>query len=214
MGRVDDLCLMKSGRGSMGEGADFEKGFTLLELIISITLIATIVLVISGALRVGYRSVNSGERKMEALERFRASLTIVRAQIESSVPLGIDHEGVKEFYFEGKEGAMKMATNYSIWGRQRGHVIVEYIVEVSNSGAQRLTARESPVGTAVQRQTTLFQGLDRIYFEYYHREADDLEGVWMTEWDDNTKIPHKIRLWLVQGRREISIIVPMRAQPA
>ncbi|MGD9579336.1 MAG: type II secretion system protein J, partial [Syntrophorhabdus sp.] len=65
-------------------------GFTLLELIISITLVAIIVLIVAGAANLGYRSFNSGERKLNAVERLRASLIIIDAQIQSGVPLTLE----------------------------------------------------------------------------------------------------------------------------
>ncbi len=199
---------------STTEEVGWNGGFTLLELIISITLIATIVLVISGALRLGYRSVNSGERKMESLERFRASMTIFKAQIESMVPLGIEQQGVKQYYFQGGADSMKLVTNYSIWGGEKGYVSVEYRVETANNGTQNLYASEAPVGMTAQKQTRLFMGLDRIFFEYYLEDDADLEGAWVTDCNDNTKMPVKIRLWLVQGRREIALIIPIRARSA
>ena len=72
-------------------------GFTLLELIISITLVAIIVLIISVAANLGYRSFNSGEKKMNAVERLRSSLTIIDAQIQSGVPLTLEDGGVKQY---------------------------------------------------------------------------------------------------------------------
>jgi len=57
-------------------------GFTLLELIISITLLAIIVLIVAGAASLGYRSFSTGEKKLNAIERLRASLIIIDAQIQ------------------------------------------------------------------------------------------------------------------------------------
>jgi len=47
-----------------------QMGFTLLELLISITLLGFIVIITAGALRAGYRSTESAQNKIEALERF------------------------------------------------------------------------------------------------------------------------------------------------
>lgn len=71
------------------------EGFTLLELTISIMLLATMVVIIGGAVRLSYRSINNGERKANDLERLRVSLTVINAQIESWLPLKVDGEGAK-----------------------------------------------------------------------------------------------------------------------
>ena len=190
-----------------------DKGFTLLELLISITLVATIIAIATGALRLGYRSISSGEKKMESLERFRSSLYIINAQILSGVPLSFDRQGVKQVYFAGSADFLRLASNYSIWGGQRGYVIVEYRVAVESNGTKSLYASENLVGTEKPRETKLLQGLDGIYFEYFLQDrTEELGGRWVPQWSDTTKVPEKIRLRLVQGRKEISMIIPMRAQ--
>jgi type II secretory pathway component PulJ len=189
-----------------------ERGLTLLELMISIVLIVAILVVVSGAMRLGYRSVSSGEKKVGSLERFRSSLTIIRAQIQSGAPLVSEQGGRKRFSFEGTADFLKMATNYSIWGGQKGHVTVEYQVETDDNGMQNLIASESMVGIEKKNETQLLQGFNAIYFEYFFKSVTEKEGTWIEKWNDNTKIPQKIRLHLVQGKRAFSIIFPVGAQ--
>jgi general secretion pathway protein J len=190
-----------------------DKGFTLLELLISITLVAAIVAIATGALRLGYRSISSGERKMESLGRYRSSLYIINSQISSAVPLFFDRQGIKQVYFAGSEDFMRLATNYSIWGGQRGYVIVEYRVAIENNGTKTLYASENLVGTEKPRETRLLQGLDGIYFEYFLQDkTEEQGGRWVGQWSDTTTVPEKVRLRLVQGRKETSMTIPMRAR--
>ena len=82
----------RSGRktarpAARGRSRPADGGFTLLELLISMTLLVVILVVTMGAMRAGSRSVAAGERKMEAQERFRAVLAIMDAQIASQIPL-------------------------------------------------------------------------------------------------------------------------------
>jgi general secretion pathway protein J len=190
-----------------------DKGFTLLELLISITLVAAIVAIATGSLRLGYRSISSGEKKMESLERLRSSFYIINSQISSAVPLFFDREGVKQVYFAGSEDFVRMATNYSIWGGQRGYVIVEYRVAVESNGTRSLYASENLVGTQKTRETKLLQGLNGINFEYYLQDkTEELGGRWISQWSDTTMVPEKIRLRLIRGRKEISLTIPMRAR--
>ncbi len=199
-------------KGERFQKAGSCEGFTLLELLISVTLVAVIILVATGALRLGYRSVESGEKKIEGLERFRASLSIIDAQVQSAVPLTYERDAAKRVYFEGRRDYMKMATNYSIWGGRRGYVVVEYTVQTDESGKMVLYASEGMVGTTNARKTTLLKGLDQIYFEYFLKEPTQEQGQWVDQWADDAKVPQKIRLRLLSGRKEISMIIPMRAR--
>lgn len=188
-----------------------DRGLTLLELMISIVLVGTILLIVSGAMRLGYRSVNSGEKKVEHLERFRSSLAIIYAQVQSGVPLVSREDVSKRYYFNGAADSMRMATNYSIWGGQKGHVIVEYRVETDDNGTQSLVAGENMVGAEKKNETVLFQGFNAIFFEYFFKDATAPEGRWVNAWDEKAKLPVKIRLHLIRGGKEVSMIIPVRA---
>jgi general secretion pathway protein J len=185
-------------------------GFTLLELIISITLVAIIVLIISVAANLGYRSFNAGEKKMNAVERLRSSLTIIDAQIQSGVPLTLEEGGVKQYNFMGEQDSLKFSTNYSIWGGQRGYVIVNYRVDTDDRGKRTLFASEYKVGMENQKETKLLEGFDEITFDYYRQDATEEEGEWITQWVDEEMMPTRIRINLVRGSNSLSYIMPVR----
>jgi len=194
---------------------DSNRGFTLLELLISIAILGVIILIVGGALRLGARSVESGERKIEYLERIRASLNIIDSQIQSEVPITYDEDGAKKYYFKGGIDSMQFSTNYSIWSGQRGYVIVTYRVESASHGnGQVLYASEGNIGTNENRETKLLEAFDRIYFEYFYRDPTEQQGRWIEQWTDTTKLPEKIRLHLVKGGRDFPLIIPMRSRGA
>ncbi len=185
-------------------------GFTLLELIISITLVAIIVLIVAGAANLGYRSFNSGERKLNAVERLRASFIIIDAQIQSGVPLTLEDGGVKQYYFVGEQDSLKFSTNHSIWGGQRGYVIVNYRVETDEKGKRTLFASEYKVGMEIQKETKLLEGFNEITFDYFSQDVTEEEGEWITQWVDEEMMPTKIKLNLVQGSTSLAYIIPVR----
>ncbi|OPY83070.1 MAG: general secretion pathway protein J [Syntrophorhabdus sp. PtaU1.Bin153] len=189
-------------------------GFTLLELVISITLVVVILLIVAGATTLGYRAVGSGERRMDADERLRASLMIIDAQIQSAAPLTFNQGGTKEYYFKGDRESLRLSTNYSIWGGQRGYVIVAYKVETDTKGKRVLSASENKVGTEADTQETrLLDNFDEIFFEYRVQEdADKEKGEWIDQWSEKTVIPQSIRLNLVRAGSRFSVIVPMRVE--
>ena len=185
-------------------------GFTLLELIISITLVAIIVLIVAGAASLGYRSFSTGEKKLNAIERLRASLIIIDAQIQSGVPLTLEDGGVKQYYFVGEQDSLKFSTNHSIWGGQRGYVIVNYRVETDNQGKRTLFASEYKVGMENQKETKLLEGFNEITFDYFRQDATEEEGEWVMQWVDEEMMPTKIRLNLTRGSTSLAYIMPVR----
>jgi type II secretory pathway pseudopilin PulG len=185
-------------------------GFTLLELTISITMIGFIVLIIVGALRLGFRSVESGEKKIETLERIRSSINIINSQIQSQIPLKYTEEAEERYYFKGKNEFMQFATNYSIWGGEKGYVIATYRSEPGDNGKQTLFASESIIGMDLQRETKLFDTFDRVYFEYFYIDPVEQQGYWVKQLPDEDIIPEKVKLHLVDGSKELVMVIPVR----
>ncbi len=189
------------------------RGFTLLELMISIAMIGVIVLILFGAMRLGFRSVDAGEKKIETLERLRASLNTVDAQIQSEVPISYtDEDGSTRYYFKGEETAMEFSTNYSLWSGQAGYVVVHYTVASDSFGQKSLLISENVIGMEAMRQTYLFDSFSDISFEYFYKSPTDEVGNWVTKWTDDTDIPEKVKLHLVRGAEDFSMIIPMRAR--
>jgi len=189
-----------------------QDGFTLLELIVSIAIIGIILLIITGAMQLGFRSVESGERKIEAHERMRSSLAIINSQIQSEIPLTFDDEGERKYYFSGESGFMRFASNYSMLAMGHGYVITTYTVETDENGKQILNATENTVGLDNAQSARLFEAFDMIYFEYFYRDPTIEEGEWVEEWTDEFTIPEKVKIHLVKDSRDFSMIIPVRSR--
>jgi general secretion pathway protein J len=186
-------------------------GFTILELTISIAMLGLIVLIILGALRLGHRSIESGEKKIEALERMRASFNIIDSQIQSFSALTYnDDMGVKKYYFIGKRGLLQFSTNYSVWGGEKGYVVATYTVVPAENGKQFLYVSEHVVGLEQTRETKLFDHFDTIYFEYFYKDPTEETGKWVDEWTKEESIPEKVKIHLVEGTKDLTLIVPLR----
>jgi len=189
------------------------RGFTLLELVISISMLVIIIAIIAGAMRLASRSIASSERKVAALERIRTSLLIMNAQIQSAVPLFYADQGAKRSYFRGSRTSLQLATNYSIWSGQKGHVVVSYRVETDLSGKHSLYASEHVIGIDASRETKLLEGFDDIGFAYGDKVPGGEPVTWAQEWIGDATFPSRIRLYLLSGQAERSIIIPFRARP-
>jgi general secretion pathway protein J len=187
-----------------------EKGFTLLELLISIAILGIIIVILVGALRLGFRSVDTGEKKIDSIERMRVSLSIIDSQIQSQIPLSYEAEGVTQYYFSGARDSLQLSTNYSIWGGQKGYVIVSYRVSSEEEGKAVLYASEHIVGVEDVKETKLLDAFDDIYFEYFYKGPTDEVGNWVEEWTDTSQMPSKIKIHLIKGGKDLPLIVPAR----
>jgi len=201
--------IFAAERGGQRRIAVSDRGFTILELLISITMLALIAVIMMGAMRLGSRSVASGERKMEGQERFRTVFSLVDAQVQSQVPLTYEDNGNKKYYFIGDGKNLRFTTNYSIWGGQKGYVIVAYKVEADNTGKDALYASERVPGIEGSLDILLIEASE-ISFEYFYKSPAEEQGKWMEMLSGGTSIPEKIRINIAQGMKKNSVIFPMR----
>ena len=186
-------------------------GFTLLELMISISILGIMILILMGVLRLGFRSVEAGGKKIDSLERVRASLTVIESQIESAIPLTQEVKGETKPYFTGDRTSLEFSTNYSIWEGEIGYSVVSYRVIEGDNGKWSLLASESRVGEQNKREIKLLDQFDDFYFEYYFKDPTQEKGAWVDQWTESNTIPDKIRLhWTAQGKA-LSLIIPMKS---
>ena len=189
-----------------------QRGFTLLELLISITMIGLIVLIVTGAMRLSYRSVSSGEKRIDQLERLRTTVGIIDAQVQSGLPLRLDADTEPKNSLSGQSDSLDLATNYSLWKGRSGYVLATYRIESGQDGRQVLSISEHTVGVEDTRHAELLSGYDEMRFSYYAKGAAESEGTWGDTWADEALLPEKIRLVMKKGSRDMSITIPLRVR--
>ncbi|MEW6188419.1 MAG: prepilin-type N-terminal cleavage/methylation domain-containing protein [Thermodesulfobacteriota bacterium] len=187
-------------------------GFTLLELLISITIVGVLLFILMSVLRLGYRSVEAGEKKIESLERFRASFNLIEAQIQSEIPLSFLENGERKYYFKGQSGLLEFSTNHSLWEGESGFVLVSYRVEEEGQGKWSLWAAEGKIGQSPLREVKLLGAFDKISFSYFYQDPTEESGQWLEEWTETAFRPKKIKLDLVVDGKELSILSPLKSQ--
>jgi general secretion pathway protein J len=185
-------------------------GFTLLELMISIAIIGIMLIILMGVLRLGFRSVETGGKKIDAVERVRISLNLIDSQIRSALPLSHDVNGETKVYFKGDRSSLELATNYSIWEGESGYSLVSYRLAEGDKGKRSLLASESKVGQENKKEIKLLSQFDDLVFGYFYKDPTEEEGKWVDQWTDEKLVPEKIRLQVMSQGKIISLIIPMK----
>lgn len=193
-------------------GLQRQRGFTLLELLISMTLFLLVVVILGGALRLGFRSIGTGEKRMDVLDRFRSSFGILTNQLQCSIPLTFDEGGAKKYYLKGDAANLQFATSQSIWGGEKGCVIVSYRLESGDGGKWTLYASEQSVGREETQEVKLFDDLKTLSFSYFGRETGEEDGEWTADWPDNTRYPEQVKVNLSRDHGEGRLIIPLFAR--
>ena len=200
-----------------------EAGVTLLELLVSITIVSLLATTALFAWRVG---VSGWEKASIQLERDRTVLAVhelLTEQIASMTPYQTPIEqGGQILFFQGEEETARFVSRYSLTHRSAsGLYLVEYHVAEQQDGTRQLLFREEPVrgveelGARVagrdaesgvlrtrfhpfergEAARVLLEGLQECRFEYYQPATPTRPGSWTSDWHGGAnEIPPAIRI--------------------
>jgi general secretion pathway protein J len=207
-------------------------GFTLLELMISLTIMGLVLVLVFGSLRIGARAWEKGEREAETHQRQRVVLDNIRRQIASLCLHEIredEKEGPanKEAFFRGDREGMEFISRVPMSPMTRtGMVYVKYVVrEDEDKDTWRLLLYEKDVVFFNKKEDLgdleeaeffeLIPGAANIEFSYLKGPGDtDAAPEWQDEWDpDSDKgIPMAVRIALQEKVGSAPIYVIARLQ--
>ena len=149
-----------------------DRGFTLIEVLVSLTILAMITGVAFAGLGIGIDSWQRGTRRIEELDRRFSVERLVQRQLALAVP-GL---------FEGSGNQVEFISNYSLVNGTSDPVVVQYSFD-----AGRLSYNETPLPQYTPESTTptisqILGDFSQIQFRYL---ATDRQGQmsWLTDWN-------------------------------
>ena len=202
------------------------KGFTLLELLISLTIMAMIVAVCFGAFHTGIRSWEKGEKKVIENQRLRIIPTLLKRQLSSLARPDVLRKDRKYFYFSGTEKTVNFFSRISLHSRDDGIFFVRYKVEQQADQQENLAFYEQdiqrlPTNKIDQLEdvplNNLLKNYESIHFAFLAHPGKDIKNqpVWLPEWDPETRrgLPRAVRLTLCRDSRNepVHVVIPLPA---
>ena len=184
---------------------------------VTMTILGLILLIISGAFRLGLSAWERGESTREEYQKVRAISQLVCQQIKSSIPYKIKTQKAEGDYlaFEGKPHSLKFVSALPIKAREpQGFVYAIYEFQEGGEEGGRLVFYEQRVLNKnffeekpdEELGVSLCEGVSDVRFEYF-READleesQTEG-WIDEWNtkEEKELPKALRMKITLKKRK------------
>lgn len=226
-GRPGLLCISAYPAGGKASGIASHRGFTLVELLVALGLLALMSAVLFGSLRLAGRSWDAGEAKAEATSGMRLAGDYLRAQLSSQHPQRMRKITEFPLLFAGDTEEIRFTA--PLPGRVGLGGMWYYRLAVSQVPGKRETA------LVLERMIPDLNGLAMPTFAEAERSvlADDIKALkisylgrdkgstfdtaptWRARWDDSQLLPVLIRVEITprQGPPWPPLVVAPRAAP-
>ena len=183
-------------------------GFTLLELIITFTILSLILVMIFGAMRLGSSSWERGEATAERYQRMRIVFNLLSQQLKSAFPYKVKAQKAEADYiaYRGEGDSLRFVSVFSLQARRpEGLVYVIYRVEEKGAAGKTLKVFEKRVlnkdfmeeSPDDDKFLPLLEDLSDFKFEYFQEgESEEEAGEWLGSWDgkDKKELPREVRM--------------------
>ena len=183
------------------------KGFTLLEVLVSITIFSLVVAVLYAGYGLGIRSWESGERTHAAVSELRLAGSFIRRQAAQAFPLAISKSNAWRLWFEGQPGRLVFVTAMPAYLGQGGMYEMTLQVDEAEDGAALMVSRrllhpdaETGKPGVDDQPRPLVEGLESATFAFFGAIGADSEESWHTSWEGKQRLPRLVRLRLDSNR--------------
>jgi len=182
-----------------------ERGFTLIEMTIAMTLLAVMVGVLYGSFYLSDRAVAKAQARADLSQSQRTREEILAGYIRSAFPYRLSPRDAA-VYFIGSDRDVEFISSLSTGLGGRGMSRVRISSDLSGGGAALVLDEEMPVrvgdkgsgGGGYRNNILLAEGLRGLRFEYLDPGEDprNFEENWVNEWDGKQKraLPRAVRL--------------------
>jgi general secretion pathway protein J len=201
------------------------RGFTLIELMVALLLMAGIASILYGSLALASQSWDRGEAKAEQASDMRAALTYLRTQLSEQYPQRIWKTPEVPLMFAGEHEELRYAAVLPERVAGGGVYYFRLAVVRTEEKSQLVQERTIPDPASLQapefadaERSVLADNIAELRLGYFGRDpnsADAVAPTWRDRWEDPQRLPLLVRLDVkpVKGAPWPTLVVEPRRSP-
>jgi prepilin-type N-terminal cleavage/methylation domain-containing protein len=195
----------------------FSRGFTLVEVIVTMTILGFLLLVVYGVFSMGRSAWERGDLIREKYQKSRILSQLISRQVKSAVPFKVKTEKAEGDYlaFEGTARSLKFVSALSLkTTRPEGLVYAVYEYQEGDGDGGKLVVYEQRALTKnfmeekpkEESAIPLLEEVASVKFEYYREEDPNRnqDAAWVEEWNakEEKQLPRALRITITPRKGE------------
>ena len=201
-------------------------GFTLLEMLIGLTLLGVLLILIYSALNIGLRAWDTGDQRASEASHQRIVQSFLRRELAQVFPIRWRGIAESRIAFEGSNKDIKFVTALNLGasvkegGLQWGHLYLADDTTADGKRRQSLFLKRASFdlhakdwsGLDEAKPTRLIEGVKEIGISYFGAENDTTDAKWADEWNLPQRVPLLVKISLKTdlGRDVPDLVVALK----
>ncbi|MFZ1547994.1 MAG: prepilin-type N-terminal cleavage/methylation domain-containing protein [Candidatus Nitrotoga sp.] len=179
-------------------------GFTLLELLIAMSLLGFILALLYGGMRLGSRSWDAGEIRTENSTHLALLQGFLRRELSQITPFHWKKKIDMNLAFIGQPDSIKLVAPIAVRLGTGGLFLISLELAQDNDVGQLVMRRAIPEAGSVDftalenaEKIVLADHVEELSFAYFGAETKDAEPQWQDQWgnlDSQQHLPYLIRV--------------------
>ncbi|MEZ5496721.1 MAG: prepilin-type N-terminal cleavage/methylation domain-containing protein [Gammaproteobacteria bacterium] len=195
-----------------------QSGFSLMEIIIAMTMLSLIMAMIYGGIHSSRKMTAKGIKRIDATNEVRVIQELLRRQISRILPMAFKEEDNKFVIFEGDaDHIMFVSPMPGYLGNGGPHV---QLIEIVNSNSGKILQFShwlmndsldiDELENSDQEPIILLENIDDAQFSFVKLTEEGELGDWETSWEEPENTPLMVRLDIDMNPEAIMPFPPMQ----
>jgi general secretion pathway protein J len=192
-------------------------GFTLLETVVALVLLATMLGLLFGGLRMGVRAWESGSSRGDRADQLLLTFSFVRKELTAAFPWRFKDPLSVKLAFKGERDRLRFVSMRPAEIGGGGLAFVSFEFESARQAGtpgrlvmrRALAAAEAKDFEALDKAEmfTLAEGVTAVQFDFFGAENDTNKPDWSDRWDFPQRLPSHVRMRLKLGEETLPDVV-------